>query len=81
MVKRTRLNIILSVPVLLLLGSLPEAYRKLTVRRDTLHRVLAAGRKSVMEERRVSQMRRASRSSVSMNSTRPGSLREGSDED
>jgi hypothetical protein len=81
MVKQTRLNIIRSLPVLLLLGSLPEAYRKLTVRRDTLHRALAVGRKSVMEERRVSQMRRASRSSVSMNRTRPASLREESDEE
>jgi hypothetical protein len=54
--------------------------RKLTVRRDTLQHVLTVGRKSVIEERRKSQMRRASQIVPGAN-RRPADIHDVSDED
>lgn len=59
---------------------LPEAYRRLTVRRETLHRVLAEGRKSVIQERRMSQMRRESKMGLA-NNMRPVNVLARTDEE
>jgi hypothetical protein len=63
-----------------LLAVLPEAYRRLTVRRETLHRVLAEGRKSVIQERRMSQMRRESKMGLA-NNMRPVNVLARTDEE
>lgn len=61
-------------------GAVPMSIRKLTVRRDTLQHALAVGRKSVIEERRKSQIRRASQVVPGAN-RRPANIEERSDED
>jgi hypothetical protein len=60
---------------ILVAGAVPMSIRKLTVRRDTLHHALAVGRKSVIEERRKSQIRRDSQT-LSVSNSRPASVQD-----
>lgn len=52
-------------------GEVSESFRKLTIRRETVTRLLDKGRKSIVNERRMSQMRRESRMGPK-NNIRPG---------
>jgi hypothetical protein len=62
--------------LIFLLGVLPERYRKLSVdRRETVSLMMERARKSVIEDQKMNQSRRESRS-VYLNKTQPdaGSL-------